>query len=253
MVASKSQMVQILRGMIGDKYSYHNPLWYTDEELEDKLELALLRHTPSYSFSTLPRSQMMPICYRSAVDLCYELAARNAPFSVTSIEGMSVDKSGVMNNWLSLANIYKDSYLSEIRGGLGAEGNIIQGFLVRQSLTTGRQTPFFTARAFTPPQLSIVSISGRTITLSWTPIEDPDFFSFIIYRKTGTGSFEEVSNYYSPLDTTFSETLSVAGHYNYKVIARRGLTIARTVNAPFNLSATQYLDADSNIVSIQVL
>jgi hypothetical protein len=251
--ASQNQMRNLLRGMIGDKLLFHQPLWFTDEDLDDRLDLALLRHKPNLSLSTLPREETIILCYRAAIDICYELAARNAPFSIVNIEGMSVDKTGVMQNWLNLADRYEELYRVEINGGLGSEGVIFQGELVRHSLTTGRQTPGYQTRPADPPLLTLVTISGRSISFAWTPFRDQDFYSYEIYRKDGTGDFALVTTIFNVLDYTYTDTPTNAGHYEYKITVKRGLLVNRTYNYPALLpSLIMYLNTDSNTLPVDI-
>ncbi|MEK6862453.1 MAG: hypothetical protein AABY07_10925 [Nanoarchaeota archaeon] len=247
-------MVELLRGMIGDKGTYHNPLWYEKEELEDKLELALFRHKPNLMLDTLPKSETLVLCYRAAIDLCLELAGRNAPFAILNIEGMSVDKTGVMNNWLQLSDKYRDYYLTEINGGLGAEGNILQGDLTRTSSTTGREVPYHTIKAFDPVTVSLVSIVGLLVKIDWTPTRDTDFYAYIVYRRNSpTGIWTEVSSIYNLLNYDFEETLTAAGKYDYKVDTVRAVSVNRTIQYPFNPMIGKNIATSSNILTVDVV
>jgi hypothetical protein len=240
--------------MVGDKAIYHNPLWYSDEELTDKLDMALLRYKPTYTLTSLPRESMLILCYRTAMDICYELAARNAPFAIMSIEGVTVDKNGVYNNWSSLAATYRELYESEVNGGLGSKGEILIGTLTRQSLTTGREVPYQQVYPLPPVLLSVVDTTGLVVSLSWGVQRDEDFHSNILYRKSGnTGTWTEVATFYNMFETNYEDTLGVAGNFSYKIVSRRGMYINRSANYPFNPALMNYLDTDSNVVNVTVV
>lgn len=240
--------------MVGDREIPNKVVIYSSEELTDKLDIALLRHKPDYTLENVPRKEYILICYRAAIDLCYELAARSAPFSVNSIEGMTVDKTGVVSNWLQLADRYRDMYVTDLNGGLGSEGDILQGDLTRTSLTTGREVPFHRVKPFDPVFLSLVSISGKTVKISWTPLRDSDFFTYTIYRRTGVGEFTLISTVYNLLTTEFEETLAVAGSYQYRVDVSRGLNSQRTLQYPNTLlNNFQTLITPSNVITVEVV
>ena len=252
-MASRGQMVLILRGLIGDRQKWHNPLWYEDAELIDKLEFAVVRHDSTYSLDTLPASMTMMVCYRAAIDLCHELAAQSAPFAQFQIEQASYDKTVVMTNWLQLAERYREFYLLEIRGGLGSEGTFLVGELTRQSKTTGREVPYGQLKPFPPVVVTVKSQWALTVTLSWVPQRHYDFWGYKLLRRvSGTSDWTEIASISNQLTSQWTDTTPAPGVYDYRVDVLRGTTQEVTSTYPFNPSDFGYMTTEGTSITVSV-
>jgi hypothetical protein len=244
-------ILPVLRGLIGDKTSYRSKPRYQDAELDDILKLAVLRHNSHYTLDTLPDDQLTMVCYRAAIDICYEQAARNAPFNILNIQGLQLDRSTVLNNWLQLAQKYQEMYQIEMTGGLGAQGQILYGELTRMSYTTGREVPYRQVTQFEPVVLKIFSTDDLHVELEWTVIRHQDFFAYKIMRASDGVTFSEVGVTYDPQQVRFGEDLD-AGVYDYRIDTYRSIAFSPNNNYPWSPQIGNYLITPSNTISVEV-
>lgn len=170
------------------------PYVFSDWELLEELDQALLTHSPRKTWEDLNdqvpinQSELLLILWLAVSQVAKILATDNAKYFPLSIDGKSVDKTVRVEQYLRISQEYLEQYtIKKAEWNLGLverSGEIHETYMTRQSLTTGRRTPFTQAN---PPDNIIMypptHLNPTTVDLAWSKCNDPEFYYYIIFRS----------------------------------------------------------------------
>jgi hypothetical protein len=118
--------------------------------------------------------------------ICLELATDSAKFYNLTIEGVTVNKADRVLHYTNLAEKYWQKFIVKrdewAEGDKERSGTIVETYLTRESGTTGRRVPYIHALPPLHPRMTIGKVTAMSVELRWTPITDPGFYYYVLFR-----------------------------------------------------------------------
>jgi hypothetical protein len=230
-MATQASLILSVRRRVADAVT---PYTYVDPYYEQSLDFALGKLNfdwgTTFTDVTLVTTQYEFLLLKLAtIEMCQirstEVTSGDAQsYQMITVPDLMVQKVSRSANdaWLALAKALQEEYDGELEsgGGEGAIGGTVsEAKMYRQSLRTYGLRPYELAEALTPPTLS-ASVSGTTVTLSWTPIITSTYFwTYDVYRSTNAdmSSGEKIAGLTDNHDDEYIDENLTAGTYYYRL------------------------------------
>lgn len=230
-MAQIADLIAQLRFKIGDTGT---PPVFADPTLTREITQAMNLYDSSYTISSIQLNEEFLVILLAWSQVCTILACDNAKEYELSLDGMSIDKTVRVKNYLELAEFlmtqYKAKYAEFQSSANGSGGDIVEGELVREDVATGHTMPYQADSGLAAPKLDTPAIAGNKVSLSWSKVLSSDFAYYELCRSAG-GVKTVVAALYDSHESTYEDEVP-AGTYLYTVKVYDNSSIA-------NESATQ--------------
>lgn len=104
-------LISRLRGKVNDS----SEVSFTDEELTAEINEAIIRFNPSYTIDTLPEADEYLVVKLAASQTAFAMASKYASKFALNVEGLSINKAKVFDNWMRLGKTLFDSYSADMQ------------------------------------------------------------------------------------------------------------------------------------------